>query len=68
MNDDKFVYKDENELTIVESQCELCNNYNNGNYSDKCPKEFFEQIKANEMKCPNKEKDDLFARFSNDNN
>ena len=56
----KFIY-DENELTIVESQCELCRNYNDGKYSDCCPKENIDRIKMNEISCPYISEDSFFT-------
>ncbi|WP_024866379.1 hypothetical protein [Butyrivibrio sp. FCS014] len=51
---DKFVYQEEGEFKVLSSQCEACAYYNNGEYSQKCPSDNLEKIRANQMKCPNK--------------
>lgn len=48
---DKFYYTNEDEIKIVNSQCELCHYYNGGKFSDICPKEKLNQIVNNEIKC-----------------
>ena len=59
---DKYVYG-ENEITIVESQCELCDFYNEGNYSENCPKDNMTAIRNNEYRCPNKRKKSFFDDY-----
>ena len=49
---EKFVYE-EGEITIVESQCEICKLYNNGQRSEECPKENLEDVISNKIFCPN---------------
>lgn len=51
---EKFVYQDDKEFQLLESQCELCIHYNEGKYSDVCPTEKIEDIRANLCKCPKK--------------
>lgn len=51
----KFLYENEEEFQIIESQCEVCINYNSGRFSDVCPKDNIEIIKKNLMTCEKKE-------------
>ena len=49
---DKFIYKDENEIVISNNQCELCFHYNDGKRSNICPIELLNQIINNDILCP----------------
>lgn len=64
MNNDKFIYQDENELKVVESICELCINYNDGKRNEKCPKELIEKIISGEVECPNFDEPSFFDRIN----
>ena len=56
----KFVYENENEVSIVSSQCELCKYFNDGNYSDSCPMELIDSIKNGDIKCPKLNQNSFF--------
>lgn len=51
----KFLYENEEEFKIIDSQCEGCINYNAGRFSDVCPKDRIEKIKKNLITCEKKE-------------
>lgn len=52
--EDKFIYQDEKEFQLLDSQCEVCIYYNKGGFSTECPIEGREKIRANICKCPKK--------------
>lgn len=53
--DKKFLYESEEEFQIIDSQCEVCINYNSGDFSEVCPKEKLDKIKNNLLSCEKKE-------------
>ena len=53
--DKKFLYESEEEFQIIDSQCEVCINYNSGDFSEVSPKEKLDKIKNNLLSCEKKE-------------
>lgn len=51
---DKFIYENDKEIQMIDSQCEACIYYNSGKYSDNCPKERIDEIKKNLISCEKK--------------
>lgn len=52
--DNKFVYQNEDEVQLIESQCEGCIFYNDGSFSSECPESGTMKIFANKRKCKKK--------------
>lgn len=49
----KFIYE-ENELFVLDNQCQTCKFYNNGEYSKECPKDIVLGLQNQDLRCPKK--------------
>lgn len=46
----KFIYE-ENELVILDTQCQVCAFYNDGNFSEECPQDELLDIQNRKVVC-----------------